>query len=190
MKYFKNIFARKLGGFTLVESMVAISILSLAVTAPLLIAQKGIGAAIYSRDQITAFYLAQEAVEYVRNVRDTNRITGEWWLAHFSPCQPYVAGGGCDTINGNFRIDAKYRDFTTANAIVPCSGACPVLQYDPNDNLYTYSAGSPTQFTRTITLDNTAGGGKEVLVSVTISWTTALFAPQRTFAVKEYIFNF
>src|SRR4051812_13810349 len=50
--------------FTLVESMVAISILALAVTGPMIIAQKGIGSAIYAKDQITAFYLAQEAVEY------------------------------------------------------------------------------------------------------------------------------
>src|SRR4051812_39565134 len=87
--------------FTLVESMVAISILSLAVTGPLLIAQKGIGSAIYARDQIMAFYLAQEAVEYIRNVRDSNRMTGTPWLSQFSSCNETGAGERC-------QIDARY----------------------------------------------------------------------------------
>jgi prepilin-type N-terminal cleavage/methylation domain-containing protein len=200
MKFLRNLFSNKTEGFTLVESMVAISILSLAVTAPLLIAQKGIGSAIYSRDQITAFYLAQEAIEYVRNVRDTNRITGQWWLAQFataSGCQPYdSSNSACSVINGDYKIDAKYLDFTlgngavNTNAISPCSGACPPLKYDTVNNLFTYSAGNDTQFTRTINISNVAGGGKEALISVTIAWSTDLFAPQRTFSVKEYIFNF
>ena len=61
-------------GFTLIETLVAIAVLSLAITGPMVIAQKGIGSAIYARDEVTAFYLAQEAIEYIRNVRDTNRI--------------------------------------------------------------------------------------------------------------------
>lgn len=203
MKFLKNIFSRNDRGFTLVESMVAISILSLAVTAPLLIAQKGIGSAIYSRDQITAFYLAQEAVEYVRNVRDTNRITGQWWLAQFSSCQPYTSSNpACSTIAGNYKIDAKYLNFTVengagvaddtvnTNAISLCNGACPPLKFDANNNLYTYSAGNDTQFTRTVNISNSGGGGKEAIVSVTIAWSTDLFAPTRTFTVKEYLFNF
>jgi prepilin-type N-terminal cleavage/methylation domain-containing protein len=203
MNYFKKKLMNVSRGFTLVESMVAISILSLAVTAPLLIAQKGIGAAIYSRDQITAFYLAQEAVEYVRNVRDTNRITGQWWLAQFSSCQPYnEANAPCSVINGDYKIDAKFLDFTTsngagvsddvvnANAISTCTGACPVLKYDATNNLYTYSEGSDTQFTRTINISNISGDGKEAILSVTIAWNTDLFSPQRTFTIKEYLFNF
>lgn len=82
-------------GFTLVEAMVAISILSLAVTGPMIIAQKGIGAAIYARDQITAFYLAQEAVEYIRNVRDTNRINNISWLTSLTPCLDTGSGQTC-----------------------------------------------------------------------------------------------
>ena len=58
------------GGFTLIESLVAITILVTAILGPMTIAATGISSAIYARDQETAFFLAQEGLEYVRNVRD------------------------------------------------------------------------------------------------------------------------
>lgn len=57
-------------GFTLVETMVAITILALAVTGPLFSASRSILAARLAQDQLTASYLAQEGVEYVRMMRD------------------------------------------------------------------------------------------------------------------------
>ena len=54
------------------ETLIAVLVLSLAITGPLTIAQKGLQAALISKDQDTAFYLARDAVEYVRFVRDTN----------------------------------------------------------------------------------------------------------------------
>lgn len=57
-------------GFTLIETLVAIAILSVAVTAPLFTADRALVAAEIARDQLTASYLAQEGVEYVRAMRD------------------------------------------------------------------------------------------------------------------------
>jgi prepilin-type N-terminal cleavage/methylation domain-containing protein len=176
------------GAFTLVESMVAISILSLAVTGPLLIAQKGVGSAIYARDQITAFYLAQEAVEYVRNVRDTNRIKGSQWLQGLSVCKESGSGQKC-------HIDTRYSDFTSPNAVTTCpAGACSKLSFYKNgtEGYYGYGSGanwSVTPYTREVTIDDRASS-KEALVAVTISWNTNLFAPLRTFTIREYMFNF
>jgi prepilin-type N-terminal cleavage/methylation domain-containing protein len=180
--------------FTLVESMVAISILALAVTGPMLIAQKGIGSAIYARDQITAFYLAQEAVEYIRNARDTNKIRGDSWLTGLTACLETGVGAG-DGVR--CRIDAHYQNFDTPGAIEACSGGtCPKLDFydDGTDRYYGYvtlpvSGWRETAFTRTISVDNRASA-KEAVISVTISWTTNLFAPVRSFTVKEYIFDF
>ncbi len=170
-------------GFTLVEAMVAISILSLSITGPMVIAQKGIGSAIYARDQITAFYLAQEAVEYVRNVRDSNRINGSAWLSYLSPC---LAGGTC-------QIDARYTDYTNASAISSCpSGTCSRLSFDITQALYGYGSGGSwrnTPFTRSVQITET-GADKEAVISVVVSWNTNLFSPLRSFTVKEYIFNF
>lgn len=169
-------------GFTLVEAMVAISILSLSITAPLLIAQKGIGSAIYAKDQITAFYLAQEGVEYIRNVRDMNRIANVSWLTNLTPCIDTGAGERCV-------VDSSQTNPNNANAITSCGASCQVIAFDPANKIYGYGAGwSPTKFTRSVRMEQT--GGDEALVAVTISWKTNLFNPIREFTVREYLFNY
>lgn len=63
-------YSRAAGGFTIVETLVAIAILSLAITGPLALAERSLVAARGAGYEITAFYLAQEAFEFVKNVRD------------------------------------------------------------------------------------------------------------------------
>lgn len=184
--YIENKFSKigfKQKGFTLVEAMVAISILSMSITGPLLIAQKGIGSAIYARDQITAFYLAQEAVEYIRNIRDTNRIAELGWLTNLDNC---VGGKVC-------RIDGTHLD--PVGNTVDCSGdnlagACKPLWLNNTTKLYGYDESGATKslFTRSISITNDAD--KSARIQVTISWTTKLFTPIRSFSIQEYIFNF
>lgn len=181
-------------GFTLVESLVAVSILSMAVTGPLLIAQKGIGAAYYAKDQVIAFYLAQEAIEYIRNIRDTNRITDAagGWLSSLGSCKDTGGGQRCT-------IDARFTDPTDpvagVGAITACptiSGvivACPLISFESETGLYGYNIGSATKFRRIISIDDRVDP-KEAVVTVTITWNTNLFTPTRAFTIKEHMFNF
>ena len=62
---------RAVSGFTLIETLVAIAVLTLAVAGPLFTAERTIVAAQTAADQLTASYLAQEGVEYVRAMRDS-----------------------------------------------------------------------------------------------------------------------
>ena len=57
-------------GFTLVETLVAITILAVAISGPLYTAYRAIVAAENAGERLTALYLAQEGIEYVRMLRD------------------------------------------------------------------------------------------------------------------------
>jgi Tfp pilus assembly protein PilV len=61
----------QLKGFTLVETIVATGIIMFALIGPLSVAINSSTYAKESRDQVTATYLAQEAVELLRFHRDT-----------------------------------------------------------------------------------------------------------------------
>ncbi len=79
----KNIIKRKQAGtksFTLVETLMAVAVLMIAIAGPLVVANDGLVAALYAKDQSVATLLAQEGMEMVRNVKDqaiyTNQTSG------------------------------------------------------------------------------------------------------------------
>jgi type II secretory pathway pseudopilin PulG len=168
-------------GFTLVETLIAITILILAVTGAFAAAQNGISSAIFSKDQIVAFYLAQEGIEHVRNLRDQNGLEGNGrWLKGFGevgdPCQlnPVVGQPG-----NRCRVDA------VANTIAQCIGECPNIKF--NDfGFYAYDSGADSKFKREITLTNVVDG-KEVAIIVRVTWSKGLV--NREFVARENIFN-
>jgi prepilin-type N-terminal cleavage/methylation domain-containing protein len=61
-------------GFTLVETLVAIAVLLLIIIGPISAAQKGIQQAYYANEQASAVFLAQEAIEAVRERRDDRAL--------------------------------------------------------------------------------------------------------------------
>lgn len=57
-------------GFTLVETLVAISIFTMSILGLLIVLSNGISDIGYAKKKLAASYLAQEGIEYVRNERD------------------------------------------------------------------------------------------------------------------------
>jgi prepilin-type N-terminal cleavage/methylation domain-containing protein len=67
----KNFIKNFLGGFTLVETLVAISIFSLSVLAIMSFLSQNISDTRYGQNKIIGISLAQEGIEYIRNIRDS-----------------------------------------------------------------------------------------------------------------------
>lgn len=165
-------------GFTMVETLVAISILSISILAGFTAVQNGLKSSLAVKDQITAFYLVQEAVEYVKNIRDENALD-------------FVNGGASTWLTGMSSCNSPsfcYID-SPSKTISSCSGnnsTCPNLRMDNNSRLWGYNAGwSQTRFIRAITFQNISAD--EIAVTVWISWTQG--ATNRSFQVTETIFN-
>ena len=70
--FFKKV--NKNGGFTLVETLVAIAIFTASILAVMAVLANSISDTNYAKKKMTAAYLAQEGIEYVRNKRDTNML--------------------------------------------------------------------------------------------------------------------
>lgn len=73
-------------GFTIVETLVAITVLMISIIGPLTVANKGLVAAINAKDQMIASYLAQDAMEFVKNVKYYNISNSNTWNNGFASC--------------------------------------------------------------------------------------------------------
>lgn len=151
--------------FTLIETLVAISLLTTAIIAPMALTAQSLGSAYYARDQVTAFYLAQEAIESLRAIRDSQILQ----IAKSADASSINLFGSIPLNNQPFTVDTTKSD--PADAISTCSDVCQPLQ--TNGTLYGYQNGwTDTNFTRTVTAAFIAGTQDEIRISVTVSWQT------------------
>jgi len=165
-----------LGGFTLIETMVAVFLLSVAIAGPLTLASRGLSSALIAKDQVGAYYLGQDAIEFVRFVRDTNRLSNGNWITgagggatvlDLTPCVSTDGSASCyiDTIQ------------STVGAWASCPTASCILNYDttgtPAHNYFSYTTGSPSaeRYIRTIKIITPIGSNSnEATVIVTVQW--------------------
>jgi type II secretory pathway pseudopilin PulG len=165
-------------GFTIIESLVAITILIFAIIGAMSAVQSGISSYIFSKDQISAFYLAQEGFEQIRNIRDENALNDRNWLSGLAETSddPCYFGQACTVSPVESTVA------TRCGAI----GSCPQLRQNATTHFYGYDSSWPTTiFRREIEL--TSISQNEVSATVTIYWSKGLL--NRQFKVKENILN-
>lgn len=169
-------------GFTLIETFVAITILTLAIIAPMTLAARSLSISYYVRDEITASYLAQEAIETIRNVRDSRSLEG---LLNGSAVDPF---SDIPSTNGTaFTVDAHV---SASNSMQSCSGTCIPVSY--NEMFYGYDDGTggwvPTRFTRSVTAVYVDAAHTDLLLTITVSWQTGGFQT-RTVTLHENLYR-
>ncbi len=177
-------------GFTILETLVAIAILTLSLTAPMAIVAQALQSSYYARDQVTAYYLAQEAIEFLRNKRDmaglNSATIAEEWTDLFN-------AEGTAIINpaGSSNLKAYLVRGSSGYYLKACSGDCPAVSYNNSEStevLYgSDTTGDPSIFIREIIINEpvraTLGGvdqeddatnnpakWRELVVTVRVRW--------------------
>ncbi|MBL7156294.1 MAG: prepilin-type N-terminal cleavage/methylation domain-containing protein [Candidatus Pacebacteria bacterium] len=132
-------------GFTIIEIMAVLLIISIGMVSIIGVISKIYSQGRYISSKLTAAYLAQEGIEIVRNIRDTNWIEGESW--------------NNDIVVGDRQVD--YNDQVL-------SAYQPDAFLQLNGGFYNYGAGSNTKFKRKITIANP--DVDEILITVIVYW--------------------
>lgn len=196
-------------GFTLVETLVAVSILLVVIVGPMSIASQGLKNAYFAGDQTTAVYLAQESLEHIIRLRDNVALlnyedfksdgnvsdgdgdTGEWYGDLSASCR---GASGCDYDT----IEDGYKNCGVTDA-------CTLSHYrgDPSTapaHLYAYvSPGSDWEespYTRVIHIGAPVEGSGTRLggvpVTVTVSWDASRAfgaGTTKTVTLQTYIYD-
>lgn len=149
-------------GFTLIETLVAITVIMTAIAGPLYAMQQTLKMSQSASDQLIASSLAQEGVEFVRAIRDNNYLynigtgSSRSWL--------YGLDGTSSSVNcitANCVVDPTQN--TVSRTVNPLYLSATGLYNQAN-------SGSSTPFTRTVRITRIGGTMTEVSVQVVVSW--------------------
>jgi type II secretory pathway pseudopilin PulG len=139
---------KKDSGFTLVESMIAVGLIVTGVVGVLTLVSRSIGFSGLAFNRLTAANLAQEGIEVVRNIRDTNWISGLAW--------------------DNGLADGDYQlDYATKPPL-PAYDPAQKLLLDEDGGYFNYLIGNPTVYQRKITINHISAD--QIQVKATITW--------------------
>jgi len=133
-------------GFTLIETFVAISILSIAVLGPIGLLSRSISDGVFAKNNVTSFYLAQDSLELLffefgqANVSDFDSLVdrcSDWCVFSLDT----ITAAGEDRLDGITSVN--YNEFLN----LPPPEASR-LRKDPVINFYGHSMSEPSIFYR------------------------------------------
>ncbi len=163
-------------GFSIIEAMVAIFILTFSITVLMSVVANSIFQSRYAKNEITATYLAQEVIDYIRNDRDSNIDNWTNFISQYDNC-----------INSSCTIDVP-----TSNINSCYSNTCPNFYYNENvDNgsFYNYNnSGSLSSFRRTVNIIMN-NSDDEMIVNVSIDWKNKSNSSEKSLEMKSSLLN-
>lgn len=192
-------------GFTLVETLIAITILTLSIVGPFQVVQSVLLSSYNARDQLIAAGLAQDGIEFVRMVRDSNYLNNVRygagsvsWLNGLDgrngpSCYQSQNGGYQCLVDSAGFISTPYPNGTiytqnTSAYTCPAQGTCTPgylpLYVDSNGVYNQAGRGTKTKFSRTLVF--TQISATETLVTITVSWENH---GAKSVVLNEYLQN-
>lgn len=162
---------KNFGGFTLVETLIAISILLIAVVGPISLIGDALHKLYYAKDQMIAINLAQEGIEVVRQQRDSEML---------AVSAPDIFSLASPTY---YIVDS-----TGATPLFPCvvCDGFPEPVYISDGIYEDVTPAAATQFKRLITIASVVAG-RESKVTSAVEWQTG--GQTGTITVSEYLFK-
>ncbi len=153
-------------GFTLVEVLVALTLLTVALVPAFIQATNAMSLSTTIRSSLISADLAQEGVEVVRAMRDANWFAGQPFNTGLAAC-----AAGC-------------RVQWDSSAPLPPSADTP-LKLNETTGMYQYDSGTDSMFSRTITV--TQVSPVELSVLSVITWRER--GIDKTFTVESHLFD-
>lgn len=163
-------------GFTILETTVAIFILVVALVAAISAFYRITIVTSSISSRLTAAYLAQEGIEIIRNIRDTNWLKDSDWESGFDVCKS-INGCEADYTTGTGEGEPAFRNYD----------GIATLNID-NDNFYSYKTTgtiTPTKFKRQIKV--TTLNEYTLNVSVLVEWEDR--GEEYNFRAEEQLYN-
>ena len=179
----------KKGGFTLVETLVALFIFSISIMTVMAVIAQGIQNTDYAKNKLTAEFLSQEGIEYFRNIRDTfvlysdNKADG--WQKFLIKLKEGGCDKGCLFMPNEKYLDTGNQSFITDITIKPCEDRCTNLFYNSMTGQYAYDSGDNTVFSRTMRVKIIDDNNIAVISDVTFGYGTN----NSTISLSEYLSN-
>ncbi len=186
-------------GFSIVEMLVAVSILLLIIVGPMTITVRTAKSASFATEQVQAFFFAQEGLEIAQKLRDDLLLRGflpagngnylaEPWNMFWDSGGPYrlCYAAGCGLEWGN--TDGQVAGIVDCSTLTNC-----LLKRAPTTNQrshFTYSRNgnvTDTLYTRQIVF--TQAGVNAVRVRSIVTWRTGSIVSDQKVEVETYLYN-
>lgn len=155
-------------GFTIIETLVAIFVLGMAITAGMTLISVNTRNANTIRNNMIASGLVQEGIEVVRNLRDS-----DW---HASRAFGSFGAAG-PVANGDYRVQWDSTQLMSYSNVP--------LKFDSSNGLYNYSTGADALFYRRVNVATVSATEKRI--SIFVTWTQN--NNPKTLSAESHLFN-
>jgi len=137
-------------GFSLVEMLVAVFIFSISVITVMAVLSRGLTGTENAKNKMIATFLAQEGVEYFRNVRDAYVISDptNGWNDFLTKLTTDGCAGVCKFDDTGIFSAGVMKDL----AVASCVGTECDLFYNETTGKYGYEGGNKSGFSRKMTV--------------------------------------